>query len=439
MNVLFIAQNSNRRARMLFHACELIISRKKNSKIILIVLDNSFEKNSRLVKTKKYLSDYKLCFDIQNESLDMCIYSSWIGDHRGIIDLIKNLGLPLFSDFIDCAFGLDFLQDSMRFQKEQTYCIEASDGIILRDERWIKNNNAQNYLKNKDFIIFNDFLLFKAKQLNFLNPTNNLKKLVFVGSLGKKELESEIGYLKIIDNLTKKNFQITFLPCENHIDHNIKSPYFRRHLFNNKFLLLESTRFQDVPSILVTSSWGLNINQKCVFPALSNRVKADYLKYCSSNRNYDYTESGLGVIMSSDLEFMNQRFAPSGCSVCVNDSNFTNLEDILLQKINLFSETEYREWEKKNLLKYNVSEINKFILSSRSTSRRRKIQKKIPLKSFCDFLAAKIIDINTTIEYLQLQKNKRKKVKILDKWCVSISKRINKKLLNEKRHSFLRR
>lgn len=414
MTILFICEDSNRRGRLLLEALVLILQQKSGSsfKIVLYCLNNSLNIQTDVIETRQFFWWDKVALDLYNTKISAVFNVAWTGAHLSELIKIKSTGIPLISSFVDCPFSMTFYDKEGKLAKLQHEVCKISDALIFRDERWLLQSATEKLGLIQNKIFFHDFLLQPAQKFNFLE-NDKKRRLLFSGSFGSGCLEQEIGYLKIIKSLTKQKYEVVFMPQPGHCEFNISDSYYRESLINSRFHLLESRNYGKCKEVLKATGWGLNLIQKTIFPCKSNRVSSDYLAACSSNRNYDYTEEGLGSIISSNLSFMINIFNLSPSSLVVDPQNFFNLDKNLQRISKEFCTTKYREWERSNLLKNNLLQLSDFLLPYFS---KRQTLIQFDTKEF-----------NISLGKILVQKNQqallKKKRNLLIRWGTSIGKR----------------
>lgn len=413
-------QCARKRSLMIYRATKLLQKNvKQKADITLICLDNTFSDTTNHVKTISYTNPCQLILDIYKNKYDFCIFTSWSGEETFIVDIVKDLNIPLICDFQDCAEGLSFLTENDLRIKRQRYCIGNSDGLLVRDPRWHNFYQTKWRLEKTRHIIFHDYLEKKAEKINFLS-TKKQKNLIFLGSFGLGEAADELGWEKIIPVLLKQKFFIYFIPSPGHSTYNITCPYFRISQQNKRFALIPPQNQAGLLKYQEKCAFGLNINQLSIFKSKIKTVKKKYLHNCSSNRNYDYAESGLGVIMSNDLLFMRKIFDDSGSSISVNSKTIFMLNDLIHDQLKNFSIKSYKAWQNNNLLENNIKEFKHFTHSF-IKNKKNKIQ---PKNNFCLFIIGEKLKISLNSQ--KTDEPKKYVPKLLARLKHSFQKRLKK-------------
>lgn len=291
---------------------------------------------------------------------DIIIYASWVGGSIELLRKLKEYNHKIISDFQDCADGLDFLGENSSRIYQMTETLKISDGLLIRDPRWLESKLCSVILKKKKYILYPDYLFKKAENLPFADPQKD-KSVIFLGSLGLGRLEDEIGWYKTIQAFLRQDFMVTAIPSPGHIDRDIRSKYWRLACRNPQFHLIESLSLEKLSLKVQSCGFGININQKTIFPCKTNFVNLKYLHNCSSSRMCDYAEEGLGTIISPDLKFIKKTWDASGACITCDANNIEKLDKIIARKRTEFSDLQYRTWENDNLLNNNLLKLKYFI------------------------------------------------------------------------------
>lgn len=355
MNILFVCDSRNRRSVQILYALKSIRNKFK-IKIYVYVINNDPILENKHLHIFKNLDGIKK----ENSKFDLIIFSSWAGEETQIDEISAACNASLVVDFQDCAEGLEYLCDNETRKKRQNSLMEMASGMLVRDPRWMDYPAPRKILKTKNFILFRDYFLNKKCKIPF-GFSCDLGKVCFIGSFGRGDLEPELGYTKIFDELLRQNIKIVFIPKKDHSDYSDNCPYWKLAKKDKNFVFHKTVKMQNLKAIINNCGIGLNLIQGDLYQDKLKKVTPEYLKGCSSSRLCDYTESGVGVGITASLKYMKEIWAPSGACLVLDTEKLGNLKYHLAEVRHNFDLKTYKTWYKNNLLENNLSSFQALI------------------------------------------------------------------------------
>jgi len=281
------------------------------------------------------------------------LITSWIGLKKDEFDKIRNKFAFIISDFQDCAEGLTYLPGGDINRSTQYYNMNNSDLIFLRDLRWSSFPTSRQICEKKETLLVYDFLLTKNINTPFKNKENN--SFAFIGSYGVGENSDDLGYIKIFEKVLSQGSKVYFLPKKNHFNKHVDCEYSLLAKKFRKFIILNTVDSSEIFKKISFCEFGMNCIQSDVFKVANPRVNPTYLAGCSSSRICDYSESGLGVILTNSLKFMHANWNESGACYKLDSDNIDNIIEFQKHLKDRFILDKYIRWYNSKYYKNNLT------------------------------------------------------------------------------------